>query len=306
MTQNSGTTENHGSPSDNGAAAGSAAAGSAAAGSAGGTGSPATAELAQQAADFLLTGAGIPKIDIALTLGSGWGKAAEQLGEVIASFSGDTVPGFYSAGIIGHSGKLTLLRLPDERIVLVIGARTHLYEGHGVDAVAHGVRTAAAAGAKTLILTNGSGGINENYQVGEAVLISDHINLTATSPLKGAEFVDMTDLYSSSLRDYVRTVEPGIQEGVYVQLPGPHFETPAEIRFLRTIGGDVVGMSTALEAIAARAAGVRILGFTLVTNPAAGITDEPLDHHEVIAQGKAAEPRLADLLTRVVHGLPEA
>lgn len=263
-----------------------------------------TAALAREAAAVILKTAGISKIDIALTLGSGWGKAANSIGEIIAEVPADDVPGFASNGVIGHSGTLTVLQLPDGRYVLVIGARTHLYEGRGVAAVAHGVRTAHAAGAHTLVLTNGAGGVNLNYGVGEAVLIKDHINLTAVSPLTGAEFVDLTDLYTAELREVAKTVQPDLKEGVYAQLPGPHFETPAEINYLRTIGADAVGMSTALEAIAARALGMRVLGFTLITNPAAGVLDEALNHEEIIAEGKAAEPRLAALLTAVVHKLP--
>lgn len=259
--------------------------------------------LAAAAAAKIAELTGLERHDLALTLGSGWGKAADVIGETIAVIPADEVPGFHAAGIPGHSGTLRSIRLETGKHALIIGARTHLYEGRGVDAVVHGVRTAAAAGATTMVLTNGAGGIDPAFAVGEAVLISDHINLTATSPLVGADFVDLTDLYSSRLRDAARAVEPGLQEGVYVQLPGPHFETPAEIRYLRAIGGQAVGMSTALEAIAARKAGMEVLGFTLITNAAAGILDEPLDHLEVLEAGKAAEPRLADLLRRVTARL---
>ncbi|MGO1661467.1 MAG: purine-nucleoside phosphorylase [Canibacter sp.] len=263
-----------------------------------------TADLAQSAARALLEQAGIDRIDIALTLGSGWGRAAEAVGELVAEIPADSIPGFQSSGVIGHSGTLSVFRLDDGRLVLVIGARTHLYEGRGIDAVAHGVRTAAAAGAKIVVLTNGAGGINSDYEVGEAVLISDHINLTAASPLVGSNFVDLTDLYSADLRELAREVEPSLRDGVYAQVTGPHFETPAEIQYFKMIGADAVGMSTALEAIAAREAGLKVLGFTLITNLAAGISPEPLDHEEVIAAGKAAEARLGDLLGGVVAKLP--
>ena len=266
-----------------------------------------TLDLAQRAADTLLTRAGCERFDLALTIGSGWGRAATALGETLAEVPADEVPGFHANGVIGHSGTLSAVRLPDGRAVLVIGSRTHLYEGRGVDAVAHGVRTAAAAGVHTLVLTNGAGGMNPEFSVGEAVLIRDHINLTGLSPLTGGpNFVDMTDLYSAELRELARSVEPSLREGVYVQVPGPHFETPAEIQFFAKMGGDAVGMSTALEAIAARAAGMKVLGFTLITNLAAGISPEPLDHEEVIAAGKAAEARLGQLLARVVTQLPNA
>src|SRR5690606_24294795 len=152
----------------------------------------------------------------------------------------------------------------DGKRALVIGARTHYYEGHGVRRVVHSVRTAAAAGASVMVLTNGAGGIREHWTPGTPVLISDHINLTADSPLEGATFVDLTDLYSTRLRDVARSVAPDLDEGVYVQFRGPHYETPAEVRMARTIGGHIVGMSTALEAIAAREAGMEVLGFSLI------------------------------------------
>jgi purine-nucleoside phosphorylase len=180
--------------------------------------------------------------------------------------------------------------------------RTHLYEGRGVIPVAHAVRTAAAAGAKLVVLTNAAGGLRPGMRVGQPVLISDHLNLTGRSPLVGATFVDLTDLYSPRLRALAREIDPGLEEGVYAQLPGPHFETPAEIRMLRTLGADLVGMSTGLEAIAARAADVEVFGLSLVTNLAAGITGEALNHEEVLAAGKDAAatvgPLLAELIAR--------
>jgi purine-nucleoside phosphorylase len=183
---------------------------------------------------------------------------------------------------------------------LVLGARTHYYEGKGVAAVVHPVRTAAAAGCRAIVLTNGCGGLNQEWSPGTPVLIRDHINLTARSPIEGAHFVDLTDLYSPRLRALCREVEPGLDEGVYVQMPGPHYETPAEIEMVRRIGGDLVGMSTTLEAIAAREAGLEVLGLSLVTNLAAGISGEPLDHQEVLDAGRAAATRMGDLLSRVV------
>jgi len=184
--------------------------------------------------------------------------------------------------------------------VLVLLGRTHLYEGHGVGPVAHGVRTIAAAGCATVVLTNAAGGIREGMSVGEPVLIADHLNLTATSPLVGAGFVDLTDLYSPALRARARAIDPTLTEGVYAGLPGPHFETPAEIRMLRGLGADLVGMSTVLEAIAARAAGLEVFGLSLVTNLAAGITGAPLDHHEVLAAGAASAGRMGALLRELV------
>ncbi len=260
------------------------------------------AALAAEAASAIARLTGVERHDIALTLGSGWGKAADVIGETVAVVPAEEVPGFHVSGVPGHSGTLRSIRLASGKHALIIGARTHYYEGRGVRTVVHGVRTAAAAGAEIMILTNGAGGVDPAFRAGEPVLISDHLNLTAVSPIEGANFVDLTDLYASRLRDIARSVEPGLQQGVYVQLPGPHYETPAEIHYLRTIGGQIVGMSTALEAIAAREAGMQVLGFSLITNPAAGMGD-PLSHAEVLAEGRAAEPRLADLLTRVVAEL---
>ncbi len=151
-------------------------------------------------------------------------------------------------------------------------------------------------GCRAVVLTNGCGGLRPEWAPGTPVLIRDHINLTALSPLTGATFVDLTDLYSQRLRALCRTVDPSLDEGVYVQFPGPHYETPAEIAMVRAIGGDLVGMSTSLEAIAAREAGMEVLGISLVTNPAAGVTGEPLDHQEVLAAGHAAATSMGRLL----------
>jgi purine-nucleoside phosphorylase len=219
----------------------------------------------------------------------------------VAEVPAGEVPGFHVSGVPGHSGSLRSVTIEASgKRALVLGARTHFYEGLGVRAVVHGVRTAAAAGCRTVVLTNGCGGLRETWTPGTPVLISDHINLTATSPIEGAHFVDLTDLYSPRLRALCREVEPGLDEGVYVQLPGPHYETPAEIGMVRALGGDLVGMSTTLEAIAAREAGLEVLGISLVTNLAAGITGEPLDHAEVLAAGKAAASRMGDLLGAIV------
>ncbi|MDZ5078724.1 purine-nucleoside phosphorylase [Nesterenkonia sp. HG001] len=257
-------------------------------------------KLAEGAARVLLERTGVESFDLACTLGSGWGEAAGQLGEVIAEVSADDVPGFHVSGVSGHTGTLRAIRTAQDRTILVVGARTHYYEGRGVDAVAHGVRTAAAAGAKTMVLTNGCGGLNPDWVPGTPVLIKDHINLTGTSPLRGAHFVDMTDLYSPRLRGIARQIDPELPEGVYAQFPGPHYETPAEVRHAGIIGADLVGMSTALESIAARAAGMEVFGISLVTNLAAGISPVPLSHQEVLDAGQEAAPRIASLLARII------
>lgn len=256
-------------------------------------------ELAQRAAQALRERTGVETHEIALTLGSGWGGAADLLGETVAEIPAPEIPGFSKPALEGHVGTLRSIRLADGRHALVIGARTHYYEGRGVRAVVHGVHTAAAAGASTMVLTNGCGGLNPDWAPGTPVLISDHLNLTGRSPLEGATFQDLTDLYSSRLRDLARTVDPSLPEGVYAQFPGPHYETPAEVRMAGVLGADLVGMSTALEAIAARHAGLEVLGLSLVTNLAAGIQQTPLSHQEVVEAGQAAGPRIAELLARI-------
>jgi purine-nucleoside phosphorylase len=255
-------------------------------------------EIARQAARQIAELTGVEHHDIALTLGSGWGRAADLIGETTATVPATEVVGFSKPALEGHVGSLRSVLLPSGRRALVIGARTHYYEGHGVRRVVHSVRTAAATGATTMILTNGAGGIKRHWTPGTPVLISDHINLTADSPLEGATFVDLTDLYSARLRAIAHGVDPDLDEGVYCQFRGPHYETPAEVRMAEAIGGHIVGMSTALEAIAAREAGMEVLGMSLITNLAAGIQETP-----VIEAGRAAEGRIGDLLARIVGAL---
>ncbi|GAA1883626.1 purine-nucleoside phosphorylase [Streptantibioticus ferralitis] len=237
--------------------------------------------------------------DVALVMGSGWVPAADALGDAEHEFPVTELPGFPPPAVAGHSGKIRSVRVGEKRALVFLG-RTHLYEGRGVAPVVHGVRTAVAAGCKTVVLTNGCGGLRPTFKPGEAVLISDHINMTATSPIVGANFVDLTDLYSPRLRALCKEVDPTLTEGVYVQLPGPHYETPAEIGMVRAIGGDLVGMSTTLEAIAAREAGAEVLGISLVTNLAAGMTGEPLNHEEVLEAGRDSASRMGSLLAQVL------
>ncbi|MGK3953373.1 purine-nucleoside phosphorylase [Microbacterium sp. I2] len=260
-------------------------------------------EVAAQAAEDIARITGVARHDIALTLGSGWGKAAELVGETTATFPATEVTGFSAPALAGHVGTLRSVVTPKGRHVLVIGARTHFYEGHGVRRVVHSVRTAAATGARTMVLTNGAGGIKHTWAPGQPVLISDHINLTGASPLEGATFIDLTDLYSMRLRDLARTIDPSLDEGVYCQFRGPQYETPAEVQMAKSFGGHIVGMSTALEAIAARQAGMEVLGFSLITNMAAGIQTTPLSHHEVIEAGREAEPVISSLLARVIGAM---
>jgi purine-nucleoside phosphorylase len=254
---------------------------------------------AEEAATALARATGVLHHDVAMIMGSGWVPAAEQLGAPTADIDISTLPGFSAPVVAGHAGRIRSVPIGGKRALVLLG-RTHLYEGRGVASVVHGVRTAVAAGAKLIVLTNAAGGLRQDMTPGDPVLISDHLNLTATSPIVGAEFVDLTDLYSPRLRTLAQEIKPGLAEGVYAQLPGPHFETPAEIRMLRTMGADLVGMSTVLEAIAARAAGAEVFGLSLVTNMAAGMTGEPLDHEEVLATGRAAAVAMGDLLAELV------
>jgi purine-nucleoside phosphorylase len=259
-------------------------------------------EQATEGAAALAAKTGIEHHDVALVLGSGWLPAVDALGETLAEVSSTDLPHFAPPAVAGHAGRIRSVRAGDRTLLVFLG-RTHLYEGHGVRAVVHNVRTAAAAGCTSVVLTNGCGGLRESWRPGTPVLIRDHINLTAASPIEGAHFVDLTDLYSPRLRELCRSVDPSLDEGVYVQFPGPHYETPAEIGMVRTIGGDLVGMSTTLEAIAAREAGLEVLGISLVTNLAAGITGEPLDHAEVLEAGRAAASSMGRLLGEVVPGI---
>ncbi|CAB4833328.1 unannotated protein [freshwater metagenome] len=263
----------------------------------------ATAELA---ATDIARRTGIAQHDIALVMGSGWVSAVDALGKPAHEFDAHDIPGFLPPAVEGHSGKIRSYAIQGEHGIinaLVFLGRTHLYEGKGIEPVVHSARTAVKAGCKILILTNACGGINKEYRVGQPVLIRDHISLTATSPLIGAQFVDLTDLYSKRIRAIVKAEDASLQEGVYVHWRGPTYETPAEILMMRTMGADLVGMSTVPEAIAAHALGAEVLGISLVTNAAAGVTGEKLNHEEVIAAGKAAADRMGALLKGVIPKL---
>ncbi len=264
-------------------------------------------DLARRAAEVIAARSGLDRHDIALVLGSGWGGAAELIGETVSEIPAAEVPGFFAPAVAGHVPLMRSIRIAGtDRTALVLGSRTHFYEGKGVRAVAHGMRTAAAAGASQVVLTNGCGGLNPQWRPGQVVLIRDHLNLTAASPLEGATFVDLTDLYARRLRDLAHQVDPTLPEGVYAQFRGPHYETPAEVRMAGILGADLVGMSTTLEAIAAREAGMEVLGISLMTNLAAGISADALSHAEVIAAGNEAGPRIARLLADIVARMAAA
>lgn len=242
---------------------------------------------------------GVPAHDVAVVLGSGWAPALTALGEPSVSLPMADLPGFTPPTAAGHSGQVHSLRIGAHRVLVLVG-RIHAYEGHDLRHVVHPVRAACATGVHTVILTNAAGGLRADMSVGQPVLISDHLNLTARSPLVGAQFVDLVDAYSPALRAVARDIDPGLAEGVYAGLPGPHYETPAEIRMLRTIGADLVGMSTVHETIAARAAGAAVLGISLVTNLAAGMTGQPLNHEEVLEAGRQSATRMGALLAAVI------
>jgi purine-nucleoside phosphorylase len=265
---------------------------------------------ARAAADAIARVTGALHHDVAVVLGSGWSPALATLGATESAVAMPDVPGFPPPGVEGHPGTIRSHVVGDHR-VLVLAGRVHLYEGYDVANVVHGVRTAVRAGARIVMLTNAAGGISRDYRVGQPVLIADHLNLTGQGPTAGSaggdgRFVDCSDLYAQRLRAVAREVEPSLVEGVYAALRGPHYETPAEIRMLATMGATLVGMSTALEAIAARHLGAEVLGVSLVTNPAAGVTDQLLDHGDVLAAGRAAAADLGTLLARVIAAIPPA
>jgi purine-nucleoside phosphorylase len=268
--------------------------------------------LADEAAAAIAERTGIEQHDIAIVLGSGWRPAADRLGDVVAEVALADLPGFPGSSVAGHMSALRSIDGGGRRLLVYLG-RIHAYEGHLPSVVAHPVRAAVRAGCRVVVLTNAAGGLREGMRVGDAVLISDHVNLTGLSPLSGPEpdagdvwgsrFTDLTDAYSPRLRALARKHDPDLTEGVYAAVPGPHYETPAEIRAYRTLGCDLVGMSTVHEVIAARQADAEVLALSLVTNMAAGLGAESLDHTDVLAAGKAATERMADLLVAVAGSL---
>jgi purine-nucleoside phosphorylase len=250
--------------------------------------------------------AGVDRFDAAVVLGSGWQAAADAIGAPELEVPLADLGGFPQPGVKGHAASVRYVTRQERKVLVYLG-RVHMYEGHDAHAVVHGVRTAIAAGCRTVVLTNAAGGINAGYAVGEPVLISDHLNLTGRPPLTGhlpshvpSRFTDLTDAYSGRLRARALELDPSLAEGVYAGLPGPHFETPAEIRMLRAAGADLVGMSTVMEAIAARHLGAEVLGISIVSNPAAGLSDEPINHQDVLAATGAAAARVGALLAELL------
>ncbi len=256
-------------------------------------------ELARRAAKVIGERTGIREHNVAIVLGSGWSPAVAALGSPTVVLPQAELPGFTPPSAVGHTGELLSVRIGEHWVLVLVG-RVHAYEGHDLRHVVHPVRAACATGARIVVLTNAAGGLRPDMAVGQPVLISDHLNLTARSPLAGAQFVDLTDAYAPRLRRLAREADSELTEGVYAGLPGPHYETPAEVRMLRMLGADMVGMSTVHETIAARAAGAEVLGMSLVTNLAAGISGEPLSHAEVLAAGAASASRMGALLADVI------
>ncbi len=271
---------------------------------------PEVLATAGKAAAAIAEVTGVARHDVAVVLGSGWQDAAEGLGEARAVVAAGSLPGFPAPSVPGHRGEVRSVRVAGHDVLVLLG-RVHLYEGRSPAEVVHAVRAAVLAGAGTVVLTNAAGGIHPSMRAGQAVLVRDHLNLTGVSPLTGApppagygsRFVDLTDCYSPDLRSLAKGVDPGLAEGVYAGLAGPQYETPAEVEMLRRLGADLVGMSTVLEAIAARHLGASVLGISLVTNVAAGVAPGPIDHAEVLAAGRQAAGGLAALVHGVVARL---
>jgi purine-nucleoside phosphorylase len=265
-------------------------------------------DRATAAADFLLVRTPLrPRIGI--VLGSGLGAFASELQEATAIPFSD-IPHFPQSTVPGHSGRLVLGTVSGVPVAVMQG-RVHAYEGYTSDEVTFPIRVLARMGVTQVILTNAAGGINPAFHQGQLVLIADHINLTGRNPVAGKNedrlgprFFDMSEAYSARLRRFAHEASQALNfrldEGVYLSVLGPSFETPAEIRAFATMGADLVGMSTVQETIAARHMGIEVLGISCVTNMAAGIQKEPLSHEEVMETGKAVEAQLAELLKRIV------
>ncbi len=263
-------------------------------------------EAAAASAAVLDAATGADHHDVAVVLGSGWKPAADRMGEVVAELPMGDLGGFPEASVQGHGTTVRSVANGDRRILAFMG-RVHLYEGHHPNVVAHAVRTAVAAGCRVVVLTNAAGGLRPGLATGQPVLIADHVNLTGRTPLLGPNddrlgprFPDMSDAYSARLRRLAREVDPDLAEGVYGGFLGPTYETPAEVRMARTLGADLVGMSTVQETIAAVHAGAEVLAVSLVTNLAAGLSEVALDHDDVLAVAATSAERMGTLVADVV------
>jgi purine-nucleoside phosphorylase len=263
------------------------------------------------ATTFLKTRIG-PTPDVAVVLGSGLGDFAGRLAEPAALGYGD-IPHWPASAVVGHAGRLAAGQLGGRR-VLALSGRVHYYEGHDLSVVTFATRVLGRLGVPVLILTNAAGGINLDFDPGTLMVIDDHINLMGGNPLAGPNeerfgprFPDMTEVYSARLRgladEAARAAGLAVRHGVYAALHGPSYETPAEIRFLRAIGADAVGMSTAPEAIVARHMGMEVLGISCITNPAAGVRSAPLVHDEVMDVARRVRGEFSSLLEGIIERL---
>lgn len=253
---------------------------------------------AAAAAARLAVRTGVAHHDAVVVLGSGWDPAADALGPVVAELATATLPGFRPPAAPGHRGLVRSTDLDGLRVLVFLG-RTHLYEGHGPRPVAHAVRVAAASGARTAVLTNASGGLRADWPPGTGALIADHLGLTRVSPVEDGTPVDLTGAWSPRLRRIARSLDPTLVEAVYAQLGGPSVQTAAETHMLRTLGADLVGMSTVVEAIAAREAGLELLGLSAVTTLEA--TGEELDPDDVVAVAERTSARLGPVVAGVLR-----
>jgi purine-nucleoside phosphorylase len=253
--------------------------------------------LAARAATRIAELTGRSSHDVLVVLGSGWGPAADGLGEPTATFAMTSVPGFLPPVAEGHVGEIRSYDVNGVATLAYLG-RTHLYEGHGPLPVVHGIRAAAATGVRLAVLTNANGSLRADWEIGQPVLVSDHLNLTGTSPLVGARFVDLTETWSRRLRDLARELDPSLREGVYALLRGPHYETWAEAEWLRRVGADMLGMSTVPEAIAARELGVELVGLSTVT--AIEGSESGIDPTAVVAIAEHTASRMGSLIGELV------
>ena len=247
--------------------------------------------------------------DVAIVLGSGLGEFTRALNDAVACAYAD-VPNWPASAVVGHAGQLVVGTIRGKRVAALSG-RAHFYEGHDLRTVTFGVRALATFGVRTIILTNAAGGINLTFKPGTLMLMDDHINLLGSNPLVGPNderfgprFPDMTEVYSNRLRtiavEAASSLGQPLARGIYVALHGPSYETPAEIRFLRAIGADAVGMSTVPEAIVARHMGVEVLGISCISNAAAGVLPQPLNHDEVMAVARQVRDAFAALLEGII------
>jgi purine-nucleoside phosphorylase len=255
-------------------------------------------DVVAQAADALAKRTGVSRHDAVVVLGSGWDAAADVLGDLVAELPVAELPGFLAPVAPGHRGLVRSYDLDGTAVLAYLG-RSHLYEGHGARPVAHPLRVAAKAGARVAVVTNASGGLRADWPRGTGALIADHLNWTGVTPLAGPRFVDLTDAWSARLRSFARTTDPTLVEAVYAQTTGPSIQTLAETRMLRTVGADLVGMSTVVEAIAARAEGIELLGLSAVTTLEG--SGEALDADDVVRVAEGTAARLATLLPDVLH-----